>query len=83
MHKLYYPQSTLLFILLLVSTFATAQDITLSAFPSPTYATSPLVAGSTGQRIFGFRLTKGAGGTNTVTQVVVGVTVADATVPRQ
>lgn len=80
MKKISTPGKLLLLTLLLLTSLVKAQDVTLGTFPSPVLASSPLVGGAVDQRIFAFRLSKAGGGKNTITQIVIGVNVADATV---
>lgn len=80
MKKISPPKKVILLALLLLSYLAEAQDVTLGAFPSPVFASSPLVGGAVDQRIFAFRLSKGGGGSNTITQLIVNANVADVSV---
>lgn len=66
------------FFFLLYST-TRAQQISIDAQVSVGIASSPILGGSTDQRVFGFRLQKAANTANTITQIVVTTNVADAT----
>jgi hypothetical protein len=69
----------LLVFLLLFCKTSWAQQITIDAQLNSGIVASPILGGSSDQRVFGFRLQKAANTANTITQIVITTNVADAT----